>query len=117
MSPEVEIVVSAFLGSAALTSVLIILAMIGTLNPYHRPAIPLVAVSIVILSSTYVASVSFGDTLDLLAFRNNLVNGVISIIDLFFIAFVVLTVLLLQTSLRRRPQDPLIALSQAESDP
>ena len=38
MPPELELVIAAFAGSAALTSLFVILALIGTLNPYHRPA-------------------------------------------------------------------------------
>ena len=115
MSPEVDMIVSAFLGSAALTSLLIILAIMGTLNPYHRPAIPLATVALVIFVSTYLASISSGGPLDLMALRTNLVNGALSIFDLIFPGFLVLTVLIMQASLRRRPDDPLIALSEVES--
>ena len=116
MSPEMESIASAFLGSVALTSLLIILAMIGTLNPYHRPAIPLAAASVVILASTYLQTISGGTSFDLMSVRTNLVVGAISISDLFYLGFTILTALIMQASLRRRPEDPLIALSDAESD-
>ena len=115
MSRETEMIVNAFLGSAALTSLLIILAIMGTLNPYHRPAIPLATVAIVIFVSTYLASLSSGGPLGLMALRTNLVNGALSIFDLIFPGFLVLSVLIMQASLRRRSDDPLIALSEVES--
>ena len=117
MNPDMEMILSAFLGSAALTSLLIVLAMIGTLNPYHRPAIPLTSVTIVIVASTYLVSISLGETLDMMAFRNNLVNGALSLFDLLYLGFAVLTALFMQASLRKSPEDPLIALSEAESNP
>jgi len=117
MSPEMEAIANAFLGSAALTSLLIVLALIGTLNPHHRPAIPLTTATIVIGTSTYLYFLSSGETLNLMALRTNLVNGALSLFDLIYLSFVVLTVLILQATLRTRPDDPLIALSDAESDP
>ena len=115
MSPEVESIASAFLGSAALTSLLIILATIGTLNPYHRPAIPIAVTTAVIFASTYLHSIFNGVSFDLVALRTNLIDGALSMFDLIYIAFSVLTALIIQASLTRRPEDPLIALSDAES--
>ena len=115
MSPEMESIASAFLGSAALTSLLIILATIGTLNPYHRPAIPIAVITSVIFASTYLHSIFNGVSFDLVALRTNLIDGALSMFDLIYIAFSVLTVLIIQASLKRRPDDPLIALSDAES--
>ena len=115
MSPEMESIASAFLGSAALTSLLIILATIGTLNPYHRPAIPIAVTTAVIFASTYLHSIFNGVSFDLVAFRTNLIDGALSMFDLIYIAFSVLTALIIQASLKRRPEDPLIALSDAES--
>lgn len=116
MSPEMDTIVNAFLGSAAFTSLFIILALLGTLNPYHRPAIPLTVVTMVIVISTYLALISWGGDMDILAIRSNLVNGALSILDLLYLAFSVLTALILRASLRSRPDDPLIALLEAESD-
>ena len=116
MNSEAEIIVNAFLGSVAFTSLLIVLALIGTLNPYHRPAIPLTSVTIVIVASTYLVSISLGETLDMMAFRNNLVNGALSLFDLLYLGFAVLTALIMRASLRKSPEDPLIALSEAESN-
>ena len=115
MSPEMEPIASAFLGSIALTSLLIALSMIGTLNPYHRPAIPLVGVAAIILTSTYLHSLYSGTSLDLMTLRTNLVDGALSLFDLVYLGFMILTLLLMQATLRRRPEDPLIALSDAES--
>ena len=115
MNSEAEIIVNAFLGSVAFTSLLIVLALIGTLNPYHRPAIPLTAVTMTIFISTYLVSISLGESMDVLTTRNNLVNGALSILDLLYPAFAVLTALMMQASLRSRPDDPLIALSEVES--
>ena len=116
MSPEMEAFANAFLGSAALTSLLIVLALLGTLNPHHRPAIPLITATIVIVTSTYLYSLSSGETLNLMALRTNLVNGTLSLFDLIYLGFAILTVLIMQATLRTRPDDPLIALSDAESD-
>ncbi|MEC7706661.1 MAG: hypothetical protein VX204_01720 [Candidatus Thermoplasmatota archaeon] len=115
MSPEMEPIASAFLGSAAFTSLLIALAMIGTLNPYHRPAIPFVGVAVVIFTSTYLHSIYSGTPLDMMTLRTNLVGGGLSMFDLVYLGFMILTILLMQATLRRRPEDPLIALSDAES--
>ena len=94
MSPEMESIASAFLGSAALTSLLIILATIGTLNPYHRPAIPIAVTTAVIFASTYLHSIFNGVSFDLVALRTNLIDGALSMFDLIYIAFSVLTCLL-----------------------
>ena len=52
----------------------------------------------------------------MVALRTNLIDGALSMFDLIYIAFSVLTVLIIQASFKRRPDDPLIALSDAESD-
>jgi len=115
MTLEIETITSAFLGSAALTSLMVILAMIGTLNPYHRPAIPLTTAAIVIFASTYLHSISSGSTLSLMALRTNLVEGALSMFELIYLGFAILTALIMQATLRRRAEDPLIALSDADS--
>ncbi len=116
MSPKMETIANAFLGSAALTSLLIVLALLGTLNPHHRPAIPITTAVIVIGTSTYLNFLSSGETLGLMVVRTNLVNGALSMFDLIFLGFLILTALIMQATLRRRPDDPLIALSDAESN-
>ena len=40
MSLEMELAITAFSGAAALTSLCVLLAMLGTINPYHRPEVP-----------------------------------------------------------------------------
>jgi hypothetical protein len=44
-----------------------------------------------------------------------LVEGALAIIRILPLAFVFLTVMLLRTSLRKRPEDPLLALLESES--
>ena len=114
MSPEFESVISAFAGSAALISLFVILAMIGTLNPYHRPAIPVLGASAVILSSTYLFARSAGIAVDNVALRLTMSEGVLALIDILPLVFLVSTFLLLQASLRKRPEDPLLALLDSE---
>ena len=114
MSPEFESVILAFAGSAALISMFVILAMIGTLNPYHRPAIPVLGASAVILSSTYLFARSAGIAVDNVALRLTMSEGVLALIDILPLAFLVSTFLFLQASLRKRPEDPLLALLDSE---
>ena len=114
MSPEFESAISAFAGAAALISMFVILAMIGTLNPYHRPAIPVLGASAVILSSTYLFARSAGIAVDNVALRLTMSEGVLALIDILPLAFLVSTFLFLQASLRKRPEDPLLALLDSE---
>ena len=51
-----------------------------------------------------------------MALRTNLVEGALSMFELIYLGFAILTVLIMQATLRRRAEDPLIALSDAESD-
>ncbi len=76
MTPELESVFATFVGSAALTSLFVILALIGTLNPYHRPAIPVLGALAVILASTYLFAQTAGITVGSGALRMTMSEGV-----------------------------------------
>ena len=114
MNPEFESVILVFAGSAALTSLFVILAMIGTLNPYHRPVIPVLGASTVILASTYLFARSAGIAADSVALRLTMSEGVLALIDILPLVFLVSTYLFLRASLRKRPEDPLLALLDSE---
>jgi len=114
MNPEFESAISAFAGSAALTSLFVILTMIGTLNPYHRPAIPVLGATIVILTSAYLFAHSAGIAADSVALRLTMSEGVFALIDILPLGFLVSTYLFLRASLRKRPEDPLLALLDSE---
>ncbi len=115
MSPELESVATAFAGSAALTSLFVVLAMIGTMNPFHRPVIPMLGASLVILCCTYLLASLDGTAVDALALRTTMSEGVLAMLGLLPSTFLVLTVLLIEASLRKRPDDPLLALLESES--
>ena len=115
MTSEIESVITAFAGSAALTSMFVILALIGTLNPYHRPAIPVLGALAVILASTYIFAQTTGIAADSGALRLTMSEGVLSLLELLPLTFLVFTFLFLQASFRKRPDDPLLALLESES--
>ena len=117
MNPNLESVISAFAGSAALTSLFIILALIGTLNPYHRPAIPMLGASIVILASTCLFAKTVGIPADSVALRMAMSEGVLALLDILSLVFLVSTFMFLKASLRKRPEDPLLALLESEPGP
>ena len=75
MSPELDSVATAFVGSAALTSMFVVLAMIGTLNHYHRPIIPVLGALLVMLSCTYLLAWADGTAVDTLALRMTLCHA------------------------------------------
>ena len=114
MSPEFESAISAFAGSAALISLFVILAMIGTLNPYHRPTIPVLGATAVILASAYLFAHTAGIAADSVALRLTMSEGVLALIDILPLAFLVSTYLFLRASLRKRPEDPLLVLLDSE---
>ena len=114
MNPEFESAISAFTGSAALTSLFVILAMIGTLNPYHRPAIPVLGATTVILASVYLFAHSAGIAADSVALRLTMSEGMLALIDILPIVFLLSTYLFLKASLRKRPEDPLLTLLDSE---
>ena len=114
MNPDIESAISAFAGAAALTSLFIILALIGTLNPYHRPAIPMLGASTVIFASTYLFAQTVGIPVDSVALRLMMTEGVLALLDIFPLVFLVCTFMFLQASLRKRPEDPLLALLKSE---
>ena len=114
MNPEFESAISVFAGSAALTSLFVILAMIGTLNPYHRPAIPVLGATVVILASTYLFAYIAGIAVDSVALRLTMSEGVLALIDILPLVFLGSTYLFLRASLRKRPEDPLLALLDSE---
>ena len=114
MSPEFESAISAFAGSAALISLFVILAMIGTLNPYHRPAIPVLGATAVILASAYLFAYTAGIAADSVALRLTMSEGVLALIDILPLVFLVSTYLILRASLRKRPEDPLLVLLDFE---
>ena len=115
MTSEIESVITAFAGSAALTSLFVILTLIGTLNPYHRPAIPVLGALATILVSTYLFAQTAGISVDSGALRMTMSEGVLALLDLLPPAFLVFTFLFLQASFRKRPVDPLLALLESES--
>ena len=115
MTPELESLFAVFAGSAALTSLFVILALIGTLNQYHRPAIPMLGALAVILASTYLFAQMTGIAADSDALRLTLSEGVLALLELLPLAFLVFTFLFLQASFRKRPVDPLLALLESES--
>ena len=114
MNPEFESAISAFAGTAALISLFVILAMIGTLNPYHRPAIPVLGATAVILASAYLFAHTAGIAADSVALRLTMSEGVLALIDILPLAFLVSTYLFLRASLRKRPEDPLLVLLDSE---
>ena len=114
MNPEFESAISAFAGTAALISLFVILAMIGTLNPYHRPAIPVLGATVVILASTYLFAYIAGIAVDSVALRLTMSEGVLALIDILPLVFLGSTYLFLRASLRKRPEDPLLALLDSE---
>ena len=115
MSPELDSVATAFVGSAARTSMFVVLAVIGTLNHYHRPIIPVLGALMVMLSCTYLLAWADGTAVDTLTLRMTMSEGVIAMLKLLPIVFLILTALLLEASLRKRPEDPLLALLESES--
>ena len=115
MSPELDSVATAFAGSAALTSMFVVLAMIGTLNHYHRPFIPVMGALLVMLACTYLLAWFDGTAVDTLALRMTLSEGLFAMLDLLPFIFLILTTLLLEASVRKRPEDPLLALLESES--
>ena len=117
MNPDIESAISAFAGSAALTSLFIILALIGTLNPYHRPIIPMLGASTVIFASTYLFAKTVGIPADSVALRMTMSEGVFALFDILSLVFLVSTFIFLQASLRKRPEDPLLALLESEPGP
>ena len=114
MNPEFESAISAFAGAAALISMFVILAMIGTLNPYHRPAIPVLGATVVILASTYLFAYIAGIAVDSVALRLTMSEGVLALIDILPLVFLGSTYLFLRASLRKRPEDPLLVLLDSE---
>ena len=114
MSPEFESAISAFAGAAALISLFVILAMIGTLNPYHRPTIPVLGATAVILASAYLFAHTAGIAADSIALRLTMSEGVLALIDILPLVFLVSTYLFLRASLRKRPEDPLLVLLDSE---
>jgi len=115
MSLEMELAITAFSGAAALTSLCVLLAMLGTINPYHRPEVPSLGALAVIFIATYVVATTHDIEFGLDALRLTLVEGALAIIRILPLAFVFLTVMLFRTSLRKRPEDPLLALLESES--
>ena len=115
MSLELELAITAFFGAAALTSLCVLFAMIGTINPYHRPEVPSLGALAVIFVATYVVSETHDIEFGLDALRFTLIEGALAIIRILPSAFVLLTAMLLRTSFRKRPEDPLLALLESES--
>ncbi len=114
MNPNLELAISAFAGSAALTSMFVILTLIGTLNPYHRTSIPMIGASFVVFSSTYLFAHIVGIPANSIALRLTMSEGVLALLDIIPIAFLLCTFMFLQASLRKRPEDPLLALLESE---
>ena len=115
VSPELVFAITAFTGAAALTSLCVLLALLGTINPYHRPAVPLLGAFIVIALATYATAAAHDVEFGLDALRLTMAEGVLAIIMILPLAFMILTVMLLRASFRKRPEDPLLALLESES--
>ena len=60
-------------------------------------------------------AIADGTAVDTLALRMTLSEGVFAMLALLPFIFLILTVLLLEASLRKRPEDPLLALLESES--
>ena len=115
MSLWLALAITASSGAAALTSLCLLLGMLGTINPYHRPSLPSLGALSVIFVATYVVATTHDIEFGPDALRLTLVEGALAIIRILPLAFVFLTVMLLRTSLRKRPEDPLLALLESES--
>lgn len=115
MNLEIELAIVAFSGAAALTSLCVLFTMLGTINPYHRPEVPSLGAFAVIFVATYVIAEIHDVEFGLDALRLTLVEGAMAIIRILPLAFVLLTVMLFRISLRKRPEDPLLALLESES--
>ena len=95
MSLEMELAITAFSGAAALTSLCVLLAMLGTINPYHRPEVPSLGALAVIFVATYVVATTHDVEFGLDALRLTLVAGATAISRILRLAFLFQSVFLI----------------------
>jgi hypothetical protein len=109
VSIEVSAAMTIASGGLMLSSSYFVIHLVASLNPYHRPATPMIVCLASFLAGLTIATM-ISDDPPILAARAALAEAVSSILSLLPLAFVFVTYHLIRTSLRRRPEDPLLSL-------
>jgi len=109
MSIEVSTVLTIASGGMMLSSSFFAIHLAASLNPYHRPAAPMIGCLASFLVGLSIAT-AFFDGPPMSAARWALSDAVVSIFSLLPLAFAFLTYQLVRISLRKRPEDPLLDL-------
>jgi hypothetical protein len=109
MSIEVSTALTIASGGMMLSSSFFAIHLAASLNPYHRPAAPMIGCMASFLVGLSIATAFFdGSTIS--AARGALSDAVVSVFSLLPLAFAFVTYQLARISLRKRPEDPLLAL-------
>ncbi len=109
MSIEVSTVLTIASGGMMLSSSFFAIHLAASLNPYHRPAAPMIGCLASFLVGLSIAT-AFFDGPPMSAARGALSDAVASILSLLPLTFAFVTYHLIRISLRKRPEDPLLAL-------
>ena len=109
VSIEVSAVMTIASGGMMLSSSFFAIHLAASLNPYHRPVAPMIGCLASFLVGLSLATVFF-DGSPMSAARTALSDAVASILSLLPLVFVLATFHLIRISIRKRPDDPLLAL-------
>ena len=109
ISIEVSAAMTIAAGGLMLSSSYFSIHLVASLNPYHRPSAPMIGCLASFLAGLGIATI-ISDDPPMFAARIALAEAVSSILSLLPLAFVFVTYHLIRTSLRKRPEDPLLGL-------
>ena len=109
VSIEVSAAMTIASGGLMLSSSYFAIHLVASLNPYHRPAAPMIGCLASFTAGLAIATMTSEDS-PMFAARTALAEAVSSILSLLPLAFVFVTYHLIRTSLRKRPEDPLLGL-------
>ena len=109
VSIEVSAAMTIASGGLMLSSSYFAIHLVASLNPYHRPAVPMIGCLASFTAGLAIATMTSDDS-PMFAARTALAEAVSSILSLLPLAFVFVTYHLIRTSLRKRPEDPLLGL-------
>ena len=114
MTPELTEPILLFFGGIALSSIWILINLVVSYHPYHKPAVPFFSLFISGVTAIFITATLSENISMIEATRIALTNGLTAFLQILPFAHVVFLFFLLKASLRRRPLDPLLALLDEE---
>lgn len=109
MAIETSVALSIASGGLMLSSAYISVHLVSTINPYHRPTMPIIASLVAFITGLSIATIVSGES-PAMAARESISEAFVSILSLLPLVYILVTYNLIRSSLKKRPADSVPSL-------